>query len=135
AQCALFVAGEKEMKQDERDYAAEHGVQVWDERQLSYYEAVADALGFYAKYEIIHALGLSTSEEKLKDTVLAIKLAQPRAQGTPKTDLYMFTYPAEKLLKTCVVLRKAEGSSYAYQRILSKKRLPKIGAFVRTPEA
>jgi DGQHR domain-containing protein len=70
--------------------------------------------------------------KKLKDTVVAIRLGQPRPGGT---ELYMFTVPAEKLLKMCVVLRKAEGSAYSYQRILHKKRLPKVGEFVRTAKA
>lgn len=129
---ALFVAAEKEMEQSEREFARKKGVVVWDAQQLAYYEAVVEALGAYARYEIINALGITTTEEKLKDTVVAIRLGQPRPDGT---ELYMFTVPAEKLLKMCVVLRKAEGSAYAYQRILSKKRLPKVGAFVGTPQA
>jgi DGQHR domain-containing protein len=135
ANCALFIAAEKEMQRAERNFAQQTGVHVWDERQLSYYEALAEALGPYAKYEIIHALGISTEEETLKDTVLGIRLHQPRPGATNNTELYMFTLPAEKLLKTCVVLRKAQGSAFAYQRILSRKRLPKIGVFVGTPEA
>jgi DGQHR domain-containing protein len=135
ASISLFVASEKEMRPTERTYAGKHGVQIWDEPQLTYYENVAEALGIYAKYEIIHSLGLTTSEEQLKDTVLGLRLRQPRAQSGTNTELYMFTVPAEKLLKMCVVLRKAQGSAFAYQRILSKKRLPKIGNFVRTPEA
>src|SRR5205823_2499445 len=59
----------------------------------------------------------------------------PRTQVGSNVEMYMFTVPADKLLKMCVVLRKAQGSAFAYQRILSKKRLPKIGNFVRTPEA
>lgn len=137
ASVSLFVAAEKEMLQKERDYAAQRGVRVWDERQLSYYEAVADALGLYAKYEIIHSLGLTTTEETLKDTVLGLRLRQPRSAsvGAATVEMYMFTVPAEKLLKTSVVLRKAQGSAFAYQRVLSKRRLPQIGNFVRTPEA
>ena len=135
ANAALFVAAEKEMLASERNFAAKHGVCVWDERQLAYYGAITDALGIYAKYEIIHALGITTAEETLKDTVVGLRLGQPNSRSASKAEMYMFTLPAEKLLKTCVVLRKARGSAFAYQRILSKKRLPKIGNFVRTPEA
>ncbi len=129
---AVFVVPEKEVEKADKDFARRNGVMVWGEPQLAYYEAVADALGSYAKYEIINSFGITTKEEKLKDTVLAIRLGQPRPDGT---QLYMFTLPADKLLKVCVVLRKAEGSAYAYQRILSKKRLPNVGAFVGTPTA
>ena len=48
ANVALFVAADKEMLDDERNFALEHNVQVWDERQLAYYEAVVDALGYQA---------------------------------------------------------------------------------------
>ncbi|SRR6266446_70529 len=133
--CGLFVAAEKEMLQKERDFANERGIRVWDEAELSYYEAIVEALGRFAKYEIIHALGLSTAEEALKDTVIGIRLEQPRPNATSNTEMFMFTLPAEKLLKMAVVLRKARGSAFAYQRILSKKRLPKIAKFLGTPEA
>jgi DGQHR domain-containing protein len=135
ANCALFVSGEKEMQQAERDYAAKNGVQVWDERELAYYEVVVDALATQAKYEIISSLGIQTTEEALKVTVLGLRLEQPSPRAPTKTEMYVFTLPAEKLLKTCVVLRKARGSANAYQRILSRKRLPKIGGFLRTPDA
>jgi len=135
AKCALFVAAEQEMLERERKFAEKNGVKVWDGQQLQYYESLVGAIGYYAKYEIMHALDIPTTEETLKDTVLAIKLEQPKATAPKKVELYMFTLPADKLLKTCVVLRKAQGSPYAYQRILSRKRLPNIGAFVRSPDA
>jgi DNA sulfur modification protein DndB len=135
ASCGLFVAAEKEMLDNERDYAKQRGIQVWDEAELSYYEAIVEALGRFAKYEIIYSLGLTTAEEALKDTVIGIRLEQPRSSSPTKTEMYMFTLPAEKLLKMAVVLRKAQGSAFAYQRILAKKRLPKIGTFLGTPSA
>ena len=135
ANCALFIAAEKEMQPSERSFAQKNGIEVWDQKQFEYFDAVADALGPFAKFEIIHALGITTTEEIPKDTVVGIRLHQPSPRATKKTELYMFTLPAEKLLKTCVVLRKAQGSAYAYQRILSKKRLPNIGRFVTTPDA
>jgi DNA sulfur modification protein DndB len=47
----------------------------------------------------------------------------------------MFTVPPKLLLKTCVVLRRAQGSKQAYQRILQKKRLGRIAAFVKSSDA
>jgi DGQHR domain-containing protein len=135
ASCGLFISAEKEMEPSERKYATDRGIRVWDEKELGYYEAVVQALGRFAKYEIIYGLGLTTAEEALKDTVLGIKIEQPRQNSLPKTEMFMFALPAEKLLKMSVVLRKAQGSAYAYQRILSKKRLPKIGTFLGTPDA
>ncbi len=135
ASCGLFIAAEKEMLSTEREFAGQRGIRVWDETELSYYEAVVEALGPFAKYEIIHALGVPTSEQALKATTVGISLEQPRFNSPTKTEMFMFTLPAEMLLKMAVVLRKAQGSAFAYQRILSKKRLPKIGTFLGTPEA
>ncbi len=135
AQAALLVVSEKRMEERERPFAQGRGVVVWDERALAYYEAVAEAIREFAKYEIIHSLGIQTKEEILQDTVLAIRLEQPAIQAGEKVELYMFSLPPDKLLKTCVVLRKASRSQWAYQRILSARRLPKIGAFVNTPDA
>ncbi len=135
ASCALFVASEKGMKETERTFARQCGVSVWDASQLSYYEALVDAIGDYAKYEIIHALGLSTAEEKHQVSVLAIRLDQPRSSSAGRSEMYVFAASADWLLKTCHVLRRAQGNAYAYQRILSRKRLPKIAEFLGTPDA
>ena len=129
----LFVITGKEMSQDDLDYPSQEGMSVWDEDQLSYYEAVADAIGKYAKHEIIHSLGLQTKEEKETCRVLALRLNQPT--GGSRTEMFMFTIPPERLLKTCVIYRRAQGNRDAYQRMLRKNRLPKVKKFVTNPDA
>ena len=47
----------------------------------------------------------------------------------------MFSMTPERLLKTCVVFRRAKGSADAYQRMLRKDRLPKIRSFVTRSDA
>ena len=133
ADSVLFVLTEKEVQEEDREYAEQYGMRVWDEQKLRYYEAVVDAIGDYAKYEIIHSFGIDTKEEQLEYSAIAIQLRQPHGEsGTP---LYMFTMPAERLLRTCCVLRKARGSAEAYQRVLGKKRLPGIATFVGQDDA
>ena len=133
ANTVLFVVTGKELSQEDRQYVADKGLSLWTEDELSYYEAVADAIGPYAKFEIVHALGLHTKEEKDTHRVLAIRLHQPTA--TSNTELFMFTVAPERLLKTCVVYRRAVGSANAYQRMLRKNRLPKIRKFVAQADA
>jgi len=47
----------------------------------------------------------------------------------------MFAIDPERLLKTCVIYRRAQGDAAAYQRMLQKSRLPKIRKFVTTSGA
>jgi len=125
---ALFVFTRKELTQADIEYAKARNIAVWNEDQLRYSEKVVDAIGQYAKYEIINSLGVKTEEEKETYTALAIKFSQPyRDSGT---NLFLFTIPPEKLLKSCVIHRKVQGSADAYQRMLSKKRLGSIRRFV-----
>lgn len=129
----LFVVTGAELSAEDTEYVRDQGMCLWREEELSYYEAVADAIKGYAKYEIIHALGIKTAEEKDTHRVLALRLRQPT--GGSKTELYMFTIVPERLLKTCVIYRRAQGSADAYQRMLRKKRLPRIRKFIARADA
>ena len=91
------------------------------------------AIGHYAKYEIIHALGLHTKEEKNTHRVLALRLRQPTPNS--KTELFLFTVYPELLLRTCVIYRRAMGNGNAYQRMLRKNRLPRIRKLISQAEA
>lgn len=124
----LFVLTGTELDNEARDHLSQEDMHLWTEDELSYYEAVTDAIGPNAKYEIIHALGLHTNEEKGTHRVLALRLRQPTTNS--HTELFLFTVCPEWLLKTCVIYRKAMGNADAYQRMLRKSRLPKIRKFV-----
>ena len=133
AQSVLFVSTDKELSEEEREYAKQNQLRVWGREELEYYEALVDAIGEYAKYEIIHSFGITTGEEKHIHTVLALHLHQPFSDSP--ADLFLFTTTPEVLLKTCVVFRKAQGKKDAYQRILQKKRLNAIKKFVTQSDA
>jgi DGQHR domain-containing protein len=133
ANTVLFVMSEKEISQDDYDYVHSLGMNLWGIKELEYYEAIVDAIGNYAKYEIIHALNLTTNEEKDIYTVPALKLHQPLRDSA--VDLFLFTATPEFLLKTAVILRKASLRKDAYQRILQKKRLTQIKNFVTKKNA
>lgn len=133
ADAAVFVVTGKKLEEEDREQAAVLGITVWDEHQLEYFEAVAEAIGDYAKYEIIHSLGITTSEEKDIHRVLAIQIEQP-ISGSP-VELYMFSTSPERLLRTCTVYRRAAGHADAYQRMLRRDRLPNIRKFVSQANA
>ena len=133
AQKCLLVATDHDLDQSDIDHANSLGMPVWNEEQLSYYEELVESIGTYAKYEIIHSLGIKTTEESDFHKVLAIKLNQPTSSC--KTELYAFSMSPERLLKTSVIYRRAQGNSKAYQRMLNRNRLPKIADFLNTPDA
>jgi len=133
ADAVLFVSDEKELPLDDKKYAQEKGFSVWEHEDLEYFETLVDTLGEYAKYEILHYLGIQTSEEAHIYNVLALYFHQPYSDSA--ADAFLFTIPPEILLKTSVVLRKASGNSDAYQRILRKERLSKIANFVTQADA
>ncbi len=133
AGAGLLVFTQFEPPEADREYAEKSKVVVWGEAELRYYEKLVDTIGEYAKYEMIHSFGLETTEEAQEYSVLALRFNQPTSTGP--ISMFIFTIPPEVLLKTAVVLRKAQGSAAAYQRMLNKKRLPKIRTFVTSPKA
>ncbi len=133
ANAAVMISTDKEFSAEDHEYAKKRKITLWNKEELQYYEALATAVGPIAKYEILHSLGVLTKEQAYSFNVLAIKLNQPMKES--KAELYMFTAPPKLLLKTCVVLRRAQRSKQAYQRILQKKRLGRIASFVKSNDA
>jgi DGQHR domain-containing protein len=133
ADAIVFISTEKEFTDDDKAYAKKHKGTIWSENELKYYERLVETIKGYAKYEIVHSLGIETKEEQDIHTVLALRLRQPRFDSA--SDLYLFTITPSRLLRTCTVYRRAQGNPAAYQRMINKKRLPKIGAFLRQTEA
>jgi len=129
----LLVLTGVDISDEDNRYAEQNGIKVWNEEKLRYYEAIVDAIGEYAKYEIIHSFGIATGEEKSIYNVLALRFHQPYQDSD--ADLFLFTIPPEKLLKTCVIYRRAQGSGDAYQRMVRKARLRRVKKFVTEENA
>ena len=133
AKAALLVLTAVRPSNADIEAAAAAKITLWTSKELQYYEALADAIKDYAKYEIVNSLGLTTHEEKAIHNTLALRITQP----TPSSpiELFMFSITPEKLLKTCAVFRRANGNAAAYQRTVTKKRLPEIREFVSREDA
>jgi len=129
----LFVLTGTGVSDQDKQYAEQTRMRVWGEEELRYYEALVDAIGEYAKYEIIHSFGIETSEEKTIHNILALHIHQPYSWSD--ADLFLFTITPAKLLSICTVLRKARGYADAYQRILRKERLRGVSKFVTQENA
>jgi len=129
----LLVITNKEIKEEDRDFIHSLEAEVWTEKDIKYYEAIVSAIGEWAKYEIIHSLGLHTSEEKIIHNVYALKINQPLIDS--ETEVFLFSINPQFLLKTAAIFRKARFEAETYQRMLRKKRLPNIAKFVSKPDA
>lgn len=129
----VFVIPDREIKDEDREYIVKKGMILWDSKKLGYYESLADAIGPYARYEIVHSLGLKTKEQSMVHNATALKILQPTTSASKQNryEIFLFSITPEKLLKTSVVFRKAsEENKDAFQRILKKKRLMDIGKYV-----
>lgn len=133
ANSVLFVLCEDEATEETKAYAESLGMRIWGEQEIKYYEALVDAIGEYARYEIIHSFGIKTTEERNIHNVLALRYSQPYRDST--NEIFLFTISPEILLKTCTVFRKAQGSGDAYQRMVKKNRLSSVKNFVTQEEA
>ena len=99
AQAMLFVATEMEINDSDKTYAERLGARIWTLEELKYYETLVDTVGEFAKYEVIHALGIrKTKEESRTFHALAIRVHQPFSDSNDS--LFMFTARPEFLLKT-----------------------------------
>lgn len=133
AGAGLLVITKAEVTVDDRDYASKRRIQVWTEAELRYYEALVQAIGETAKYEIINSFGLSTEEEKPIMNQTAIRFSHPYRESDIR--FYLFTAPPAWLLQTCVVSRRAQGYAEAYQRILKGNRLTSVAKFLALDDA
>ncbi len=131
----LFVVTGKKLDKSDLEVAEKAKAAVWTSKDLAYFEALVDTIGKYAKFEILHALGVQTKEEDEYRSVIALRIRQPKTEN--EFELYTFTLSPEKLLRTCVIYRKAldvcGNNAKAYQRMINKRRLPKIAEFVSKP--
>lgn len=129
----LFVITKEMVVKEDKQYILENDMALWTEKQLDYYEVLVRTTGEFAKYEIVHSLGLRTEEEKDTHHVLSLKFSQPTMDS--QSDLFVFPMTAERLLKTAVIYRRAVEDKNAYQRILKKRRLPGIGKYLSKEES
>lgn len=133
----IFVVPDRDIVVEDKEYIEGKGMVLWDRKQLDYYEALGDAIGEYAKYEIIYSLGLKTKEQSEVHNATAIKIIQPFFISNNSTyEIFLFSITPQNLLKTGIVLRRASQiNKKAFQRLLKKSRLSDIGKYVSKSNA
>lgn len=108
---------------------------------LSYFYKMVQCIHYSAKYEIYRYLGIkdeqfgNISSESSKTTIKAPIIYPEDVTGLRNgVRVVSFMMSAEKLLRTCYVLRKDnwEESMFLYQRLIEKEKVKSIRAFLAT---
>lgn len=126
--------------ENDRIDLGEHGMMLWDEKDVTSLEELVRLTGNAARYQIYGLLFHDRAIEGRPVRVPAIKSNMGRDPETGEThDYYSFVAHPQQLLEIAYVHRLTQSASYldvtrlsgAYQRMLSKDRKNKIEAFIR----
>lgn len=108
-------------------------------KTLAYFSRMSQCIHYSARYEIFRFLNLkddqlgSSSSEGAKTTIKAPIIYPEDVTGLRNgVRVVSFMMSAEKLLRTCYVLRKDnwEESIFLYQRLIEKEKIKSIRAFL-----
>jgi DGQHR domain-containing protein len=116
-----------ELTKNDRERAEEANVQVFDERDLDYYEKLVAHLGPAAKYQFFADLLPGKSVAGLEIRVPSVRTRMGAHNS------YSFPISPEYLLKISYVSHRSKGKAsdvHTYQRMLSKTRLTKIRQYI-----
>lgn len=112
---------------NDKSRAENLNVALFDDSDLSYYEALTQQLGPAARYQFLCDLIPGKPVPHLGLTVPAIRTRMG------KYECFLFSVHPEYLLKICYVSHRAKGKASdidAYQRMVSKARLSRIRTYI-----
>lgn len=115
------------LTENDRQRADEHGVILFDQGDLEYFEALVGHLGPAARYQFLCEIFRGKQIEGLEVRVPALRTKMGR------NVCYTFSVRPEYLLKIGYVAHRAKGKAIdvdMYQRMISKGRLKAISAFI-----
>ena len=121
----IIAVGNIEIKQVDKDFAEESPkIYLWDEQYIQYYQNLYSVIGSATKYNLLGEMGI-----------------QPRAQSLIQVPawatlignsmVYSFFIDPQVLLQAAYVARREFGNEKYYQRILQKKRISNVRAFIK----
>jgi DNA sulfur modification protein DndB len=116
-----------QLSDNDRARAESLNVALFDDTDLSYYEALTRQLGPAARYQFLCDLIPGKPVPGLEMTLPALKTTMGGY------DCYLFSAHPEYLLKICYVSHRAKGKASdidAYQRMVSRGRLSKIRTYI-----
>lgn len=125
--CAMILFTDKIIvNESQRSSADEQKIQLLNEKDLEYYERLADYLGTSAKYQF---LGDIFKQKSIPGLELRIPAIKGRMGGY---NCYTFSISPEYLLKIAYVSHRSrnQDSDDTYQRMISKSRLTSIRKYI-----
>ena len=115
------------LSDNDRARAREENILLFDERDLTYYEALAAHLGPAAKYQLFADM---LPGKTVPGLTLRVPAVRTKIGGTY---CYTFSISPAYLLKISYVSHRSKGKAsdvHTYQRMLSKSRLNKIRQYI-----
>ncbi len=112
---------------NDRKRAEENSQLLFDEIDLSYYEALTNQVGPAARYQFLAEL---LPGKRIPSLALRVPAVKARMGGY---NCYTFAVSPEYLLKTAYISHRAKGRASdvnTYQRMMQKTRLRKIAAYI-----
>lgn len=125
----LVLALSKEfiVTEEQKKYARQLNVSIWDERYVSYYLSQPAVLKDVTLHNILADVGAKVPGDHVH-TAVAFKTKI--SVGTKGFNAYSFSVNPKELTKYCYVARREHGESDYYQRIIDSSRLSKVAAYI-----
>ncbi|MFX0141618.1 MAG: DGQHR domain-containing protein, partial [Candidatus Hodarchaeota archaeon] len=124
----IFATNNAVLNDNDRKRLSSDNIFHFTQDDIEYFEQLTDHLGAAAKYQLFGILFKGQKIPQLKNRVPAIK-----GKVAGGHTFYSFSVEPEFLLKIGFILHRSETSaetSTAYQRLVRKKRLNKIGKYI-----
>lgn len=134
-----FYIPQTELSLTDDDKALFNNLRFIEPETLSYFNRMSQCIHYSARYEIFRFLSITddmlghSGSEGSKTTIKAPIIYPEDATGLRNgVRVVSFMMSAEKLLKTCYVLRKDnwENSIFLYQRLIEKEKIKGIRSFL-----
>lgn len=134
-----FYIPQNELNLTDDDKSLYDNIKFIEPETLLYFNRMSQCIHYSARYEIFRFLDITDDQlgysgsEGSKTTIKAPIIYPEDATGLKNgVRVVSFMMSAEKLLKTCYVLRKDnwENSIFLYQRLIEKEKIKSIRAFL-----
>lgn len=124
----IFATNNAILSESDLNRLKEGGIFHFNDAEIAYWEQLSDHLGASAKYQLFGKLFAGQDIPNLPHRVPAIK-----GKMTSGDTFYSFSIDPKFLLRMAFVLHRSEAdieASEAYQRLVRKDRLNKIGKYI-----
>lgn len=124
----IFATNKSIVSKPDKQRLADASIFHFNQDDIEYFEDLTDHLGFAAKFQLFGKLFEGQKVPELKNRVPAV-----RAKNSAGHTFYSFSIDPAYLLKIGFILHRTQTSpevANAYQRLVKKPRLTKIGKFI-----